>query len=89
VNWAWQFEAGALREFRQLDFAAQKRIVGFPDTRIATPHDPRRFGKFMSGDKHGLWRYRIGDHRLVAQIQTNILVVLVVRVGHRKDVYDF
>ena len=89
MNWAWQFEAAALREFRQLDYTAQKRIVHFLDTRIATPHDPRRFGKSLSGDKHGLWRYRVGDHRLVAQIQANILVVLVVRVGHRKDVYDF
>jgi mRNA interferase RelE/StbE len=89
VNWVWQFEAEALRELRQLDFAAQARIVRFLDTRIATAFDPRRFGKPMRGDKHGLWRYRVGDHRLVAQIQAGVLVVLVVRVGHRKDIYDF
>ncbi len=89
MNWAWQFEAEALRELRQLDSAVQKRIIRFLDTRIATPHDPRRFGKSMGGDKHGLWRYRVGDHRLVVQIQTSALVALVVRVGHRKDVYDF
>jgi mRNA interferase RelE/StbE len=89
VNWAWRFEAEALRELRRLDFAAQKSIIRFLDTRIATPHDPRRFGKSLSGGKHGLWRYRVGDHRIIADIRDGELVVLVARVGHRKDVYDF
>ncbi|MFZ0777735.1 MAG: type II toxin-antitoxin system RelE/ParE family toxin, partial [Xanthobacteraceae bacterium] len=56
--------------------------------RIATAEDQRRFGRPLTGDLKGLWRYRIGDHRIVASIEDDRLVVLIVTVGHRRDVYD-
>ena len=89
MNWAWRFESEALRELRRLDFAAQQRIIRFLDTRVRGSNDPRRFGKSLSGSKHGLWRYRVDDHRIVAEIRERELLVLVVRVRHRKDAYDF
>jgi mRNA interferase RelE/StbE len=55
--------------------------------RIATDADPRRFGKPLIGDKAGLWRYRVGDFRLVCRIEDERLVVLVLAVGHRREVY--
>jgi mRNA interferase RelE/StbE len=55
--------------------------------RIATAEDPRRFGRPLTGDLKGLWRYRVGDYRIVAAIEDNRFVVLVVTVGHRRDVY--
>ncbi len=55
-------------------------------TRVST--NPRNFGKELAGDKAGLWRYRIEDSRIVCNIQDDIIRVLVVRIGHRKDVYD-
>ena len=57
--------------------------------RIATAENPRRFGKPLSYNKHGLWRYRIEEVRVICRIKEDSLVVLVVTVGHRKMVYDF
>jgi len=55
--------------------------------RIAGDDDPRRYGKALSGDKVGLWRYRVGDYRLICSIQNNEMVVLVLRAAHRREVY--
>ena len=87
--WRVELDDRAARELRRLDRHAQAEILRYLRERLATAADPRRFGKSMRGDQHGLWRYRIGDHRVIAQIQNAVLVVFVVRVGHRKDIYDF
>jgi mRNA-degrading endonuclease RelE of RelBE toxin-antitoxin system len=55
--------------------------------RIAGSGDPRRLGQPLTGDRHGFWRYRVGDYRIVAAIEDDRLVVLVVTVGHRREVY--
>lgn len=85
----WQIEwiDEARKELRCLGHAEQKRILAYLRERIATTEDPRRFGKALSGDKKGLWRYRIGDHRLVCNIEDDRFIVLVLTVGHRKEVY--
>lgn len=84
--WASEFSQSAAREFARLDFAAQKRITRYIETRIAGG-DPRRFGKPLSGDLHGLWRWRVDDYRLIGQIQDGKLLILIVRVAHRSTVY--
>lgn len=89
MNWAYEFEAEALRELRRLDHEARQRIIHYLDTRVAGRSDPRRFGQPLRGDLHGLWRWRVGDYRLIGRVQESIVLVQIVRVGHRKDVYDF
>jgi mRNA interferase RelE/StbE len=88
VPWAYSFDARALRELRKLDRPAQKHIIAYWDARIAAKEDPRRFGKPLRGEFAGLWRYRVRDYRLICQIKDEMLLVLVVSVGHRKNVYD-
>jgi mRNA interferase RelE/StbE len=56
--------------------------------RIATTENPRRFGKPLRGGLKSLWRYRVGDYRLICDIRDETLVVLVVRAGHRRNIYD-
>jgi mRNA interferase RelE/StbE len=56
-------------------------------TRLATAEDPRRFGRALTADLKGLWRYRVGDYRIVAKVEVDRLVVLVVTVGYRREVY--
>jgi mRNA interferase RelE/StbE len=80
-------ETEAKRELHRLDFAAQKRIVRYLDTRVLGG-DPRRFGKPLRGDRHGLWCWRVDDHRIIAQIRDQELRILIVRVAHRSTVYD-
>jgi len=88
VPWAYSFDERALHELRKLDRHAQKDIIAYLDRRIATRLDPRRFGKPLKANLTGLWRYRVRDHRILCQIKDHMLLVLVVSVGHRKNVYD-
>jgi len=73
---------------RNLGGAPQRLILRHLRERIASAADPRRFGRPLTGDLNGLWRYRLGDYRIVASIEENRFVVVVVTVGHRREVYD-
>jgi mRNA interferase RelE/StbE len=83
-----EFDRDAARDLRKLDVPGQRRILRYLRERIATDEDPRRFGHALTGDLKGLWRYRVGDYRIVASIADERFVVLVVTVGHRREVYD-
>jgi mRNA interferase RelE/StbE len=88
VPWTYSFDERALHELQKLDRQAQKAVIAYLDQRVATNADPRRFGKPLRAELAGLWRYRVTDYRILCQIKDNVLLVLVVSVGHRKDVYD-
>lgn len=88
MRWVYSFDERALRELQKLDRQAQREILVYLDTRITGTQDPRRFGKPLRATLAGLWRYRVRDYRLICQIQDHRLLVLVVSVGHRKNVYD-
>ncbi|HEX5720457.1 MAG TPA: type II toxin-antitoxin system RelE/ParE family toxin [Thermoanaerobaculia bacterium] len=85
--WTVEFDDRAVRDLRDLDPPVSREILRYLRERIATDHDPRRFGRALTGDKQGLWRYRVRDWRLICRIEEERLVVLVVGVGHRRDVY--
>jgi mRNA interferase RelE/StbE len=88
VRWVYRFDERALKELRKLDRQAQKEILAYLDERISGDEDPRRFGKGLHAHLAGLWRYPVGDYRILCQIQDGLLLVLVVSVGHRKIVYE-
>lgn len=86
--WKINYTSTALKQLSKFDKPAAKRIVDFMDERIAGLQDPRDTGKALMGAMLGAyWRYRIGDYRVVCDIQDNVRCVLVVEVGSRKDVY--
>ena len=87
MAWTIRFEPRALGELKKLDQSVQRRVVQFLEERVAGKGDPRDFGKPMTGDKVGLWRYRVGAYRIICRIQDQLMVVLVLRVVHRKHVY--
>ena len=86
--WTVEFDDAAARELRKLDQPAQKEILRYLRERIATEEDPRRFGKPLARELAGLWRYRVRDYRMICNIEDGKLVVLVIHVAHRKDVYE-
>ncbi len=88
MRWFYKFDERALHELQKLDRQAQKDIIAYLDKRVATKEDPRRFGKPLKADLAGLWRYRVHDYRILCQIKDDVLLILVVSVGHRKNVYD-
>lgn len=88
MAWVIEWEERALKELKKLDKTVQKKILKFLNTRIAILEDPRVSGKPLSYDKHGLWRYRLQDFRIICRIDDAEVTILVVQVGHRKDVYN-
>jgi mRNA interferase RelE/StbE len=85
--WRVEFDRAAARELRKLGAEAERRVLAYLRTRIAGSGDPRRLGQPLTGDRQGFWRYRVGEHRIVAAIEDDRLVVLLVTVGHRRKVY--
>jgi len=88
VSWVYRFDVRALKELKKLGSQAQRDILDHPDERVATDADPRRFGKGLRVELAGLWRHRVGRYRILCQIRDRELLVLVVAVGHRKDIYE-
>lgn len=86
-EWRVEFNGSAAKEFRKLGTAEKRRILKYLRERVAESDDPRALGIALTGDFVGLWRYRVGDYRLIASIEDSRLVVLVVRIGHRREIY--
>jgi mRNA interferase RelE/StbE len=88
LTWRVELDDAAAKELRRLDPPAQRLILRYLRERIATEEDPRRFGKPLSHDLTGLWRYRVRSYRIICSIQERVLLVLVLRVADRKDAYS-
>ena len=76
------------KEFKKLDKYTQKLIKAWINKNLVGTDNPRAHGKELTSNRSGQWRYRIGDYRLICQIQDNELVILALTVGHRSEVYD-
>ena len=85
--WRIEITRTAEKQITKLDRQAQEYILRFLRNRVKIAENPRQWGKPLHGEKGGLWRYRVGDYRLICDIQDERITVLVLRVGHRKDVY--
>ena len=86
---AWRIELTetANKQLAKLDKAEARRITIFLRERLAATDDPRNTGKALSGLLGGLWRYRVGDYRLICESQDGVLCVLVLKIGNRREVY--
>jgi mRNA interferase RelE/StbE len=87
MTWRIEFDPAAAKELKKLGATPARRIVEFLSTRIAHLDDPRSLGEALKGRLGELWKYRIGDYRLIVDIQDGVLLILVVRVGHRREIY--
>jgi mRNA interferase RelE/StbE len=76
------------RDLGKLDPQQSKRILKFLRERVARLDNPRSIGQALQGSKLGeFWKYRVGDYRLICKIEDNPLLILVLRLGHRREVY--
>jgi mRNA interferase RelE/StbE len=88
MAWSVELAETAERELAKLDAQHRKRILKFLHQRVATLDDPRGIGEALHGSEFGeFWRYRVGDYRLICKIEDDRVLVLVLRVGHRKEIY--
>ena len=88
MNWTIQFDSDVEKDLRKLGHSAQQRIIKYLKEKIIPAENPRILGKALSGDLGGIWRYRVGDYRVLAKIEDEHFIILVIHVGHRKNVYD-
>jgi len=88
LAWKIEFEQKAQKELAKLTPEIADRILSFLEERVVDRGDPRMIGSALQGAKLGnLWRYRVGDYRVVCDIQDKVLTVLVVKVGKRGSIY--
>lgn len=88
MAWTVSYTATARKQLQKLDRAVARRLVDFLDERVAGQADPRQTGKALTGPVLGsFWRYRVGDYRIICDLQDGALVVLVLEVGNRKEIY--
>ena len=88
MSWDYSFTTKARKELKKLGPEPARKIIRFLDQRVQGTDNPRQFGKALKGDLGEYWRYRIEDHRILCEIRDDTLIVLVVKAGHRRDVYD-
>lgn len=87
---AWQIEIDdvAKKDLARLDKSVAKRITSFIRERLVNLDNPRDVGEALYGARYSkLWKYRVGDYRIITRIENSILRILVVRVGHRREIY--
>lgn len=83
-----EFDPDALKELRKLDRLIQQRLLAFLRTRVGTLENPRDIGEPLAGASLGnYWKYRVGDWRIICDIQDSRILVRVLRLGHRREVY--
>ncbi|MBX5191073.1 type II toxin-antitoxin system RelE/ParE family toxin [Rhizobium sp. NZLR3b] len=86
--WRIEFHRAAERELDKLGHEAARRILRFLNDRVARLDDPRSIGEALKGSELGdFWKYRVGDYRVIANIDDGAVLILIVRIGNRRDVY--
>jgi len=88
LAWQIEFEDAALKEMAKLDKPVARRILAFLRERVAVLDDPRSVGEALKGSKLGeFWKYRVGDYRIITNIEDGVMRILVLKVGNRREVY--
>lgn len=88
MAWRIEFDPAAARELDKLDPQSARRILKFVSERAAQSSNPRRLGQALKGSRLGeFWKYRVGDFRIIASIEDRLLLILIVRIGDRREVY--
>ncbi len=88
MAWQIEFDESAKKELAKLDRQVARRLIDFLKNRVLNQRDPRSVGQALRGSTLGeFWKYRVGDFRIIASIQDDRMIVLVLRVGNRSDIY--
>ena len=88
MKYSVEYTQRAVKELKKLDKQTRALIFGWIEKNLVDCENPRQHGKGLTANRSGQWRYRIGDYRLIAEIHDDKVVILVLTVGHRREVYD-
>jgi mRNA interferase RelE/StbE len=88
MAWTVELDPSVEKELDKLDTQQAKRILRFLFERVAHLEDPRSIGEALKGSKFkSLWKYRVGDYRIITNLEDNIAQILVLKIGNRKEIY--
>lgn len=87
MTWTVNYSKRAIKALSKIDPSIRQRLLSFIDDTLSGLDDPKQLGKALTGKYKGLWRYRVGNYRLICNIEDNELIILVLELGHRKDIY--
>lgn len=88
MTWRIEISEEAERFLDKLYKSDKKSVVQIHKKLLMVSENPKQFGKPLKGDKSGIWRYRFGDYRILCNLKDSVMVILVLEIGNRKDVYD-
>jgi len=88
LTWKIELAESAVKQLKKLDPTVARRLTTFLRLRVAPSSNPRSLGEPLKGAEFGeFWKYRVGDYRLIARIEDQQVRVLVLRLGHRREIY--
>ncbi len=87
TKWLIEVQDKAVKSLAKIDRKQATKIWHFLEVELPAMTNPRASGKALQGEFKGLWRYRVGDYRLICQIKDEKIIILVLDVDHRKDIY--
>ncbi|WP_192243237.1 type II toxin-antitoxin system RelE family toxin [Mesorhizobium silamurunense] len=87
MNWRVEFTPRAVKDIERLSTKDQRRILEFLNQRVSSHPNPKALAKRLTATREEAWRFRVGDYRVIAQFQDSRLIVLVVEVGNRREIY--
>ena len=85
--WSVDFTKVGKKSLASLDKKTQNKIKDYIDNKLLKSTDPKKHGKMLSGDKKGFWSFRVGSYRVIGEIKNDQLIILIVKIAHRKEVY--
>lgn len=87
MKYTVEYTKRAIKQLKKLDKQTSALLLGWIEKNLVDCDNPRQFGKGLTANRKGEWRYRIGDYRLVADIQDDKIVILILNIGHQRDIY--
>jgi len=87
VEYTVEFEQAAKKFLKKLDKTTAIMILAWVKKNLVGTDDPRRVGKALHGELKGAWRYRVGDYRLIAHIDDTKILIMILAIGHRREIY--
>ena len=88
MKWQVTFSRDALKQLKKLDKHTASLILGWIRKNLEGCENPRLHGKALTANRTGQWRYRVGDYRIIAELQDKQIVILILNVAHRRDIYN-
>lgn len=88
MRYTVEYSQQAVKDLRKLDKYTASLILGWIEKNLVDCENPRQHGKGLTANRSGQWRYRVGDYRILADIQDERIVILVLEIGHRREIYE-